>query len=105
MMHDSQTDPQKRMSAFLTSLMFTCDQTAELMSQALDEKLTWFSRLGVGLHTMFCRFCRRYRRHLLLMRSILGPSAPDASVAQDSHVKLTDPAKARIHDAIMKFCK
>lgn len=105
MMHDSQTVPQKRMSAFLTSLMFTCDQTAELMSQALDEKLTWFSRLGVGLHTMFCRFCRRYRRHLLLMRSILGPSGPEASVPQHIHIKLSVAAKARIHDTIIKSNK
>ena len=86
----------------LEKLMLSCDQTAELTSQGLDERLAWSGRLRVRVHLLFCRFCRRYRRQLLHIRSILGTSMPEESSLQESHFRLTDAAKKRVRDAIGK---
>lgn len=105
-MRENQPNSIRRLTRkLLTRLMLSCDGVAELTSQALDEKLSLLTRFRVGMHMMVCRFCRRYQRHLLLIRSILGPSVEEISDSQSLAPNLPAAAKVRIHDAIMKSNK
>jgi len=42
----------------------TCRQASRLQSEALDHRLSWPQRFGLGLHLLVCRWCRRYGRQL-----------------------------------------
>lgn len=44
--------------------MMTCRRAAELISRALDARMPFGLRAGLGYHTLVCRSCRRYRRQL-----------------------------------------
>lgn len=39
----------------------SCRRAAELITRALDGPLPLLPRLGLGLHTLLCRPCRRFR--------------------------------------------
>ncbi|MBN1515559.1 hypothetical protein JXA32_03210 [Candidatus Sumerlaeota bacterium] len=40
--------------------MMNCKQAAELVSQALDRKLSLFQRIALWFHSRQCLLCRRY---------------------------------------------
>lgn len=46
----------------------SCEETAQLISESLDKKLPIAKRMGVWIHFLGCRFCRRFRRQMLLLR-------------------------------------
>ncbi|BCX81926.1 hypothetical protein MIT9_P1508 [Methylomarinovum caldicuralii] len=50
--------------------MLNCEQAARLASEGLDRPLTLKERLALRFHTLMCRGCRRYRRHLEILRRI-----------------------------------
>lgn len=52
-----------------------CREMSRHSSHSLDARLTFFQRLGVGLHLIFCRFCRRYWKQLKWLRLTAQESA------------------------------
>ena len=46
----------------------TCEEVTQLVSESMDRKLPLGKRLAMHVHFMGCRFCRRFRRQLLLIR-------------------------------------
>lgn len=54
-----------------------CVDVAPLVSQGLDHELPRAERIAVALHLGICRSCRRYRRQLLLLRSVLAHLGPE----------------------------
>lgn len=44
--------------------MIPCRRAAELISGEQDADLLLLQRVGLGLHTLICRNCRRYRTQL-----------------------------------------
>jgi hypothetical protein len=48
--------------------MLSCKDVTKLVSESMDRSLPIGKRVGVRLHLLFCRFCERYRRQLLLLR-------------------------------------
>lgn len=63
--------------------MLNCKQTARLISEGLDRKLSLWQRMNLWLHLAMCGACSAYRRqiHLLnrLVRRRFG-ERPDSSV-------------------------
>jgi len=47
----------------------TCKQAVEVISRSLDVPLSTSSRVGLGVHTLFCGPCRRFRRQLFLLHA------------------------------------
>jgi len=39
-----------------------------MQSDALDRRLPFFQRAGLRLHLLFCKWCRRYGKHIGFMR-------------------------------------
>ncbi len=56
---------------FLRLLFAPCDEIAHLTSQSLDRSLPWHERIAMKVHLAYCKACRRYRRHALVLREIL----------------------------------
>jgi hypothetical protein len=48
--------------------MLSCKDITRLVSEGLDRQLPLRQRIGVRLHLFLCRFCARFRSHLLFLR-------------------------------------
>src|SRR5258707_495626 len=47
-----------------------CKEVTLLQSDSMDRKLSLSERLGLRLHLVLCKWCRRYGKHLRLLRSV-----------------------------------
>ena len=56
--------------AALRTLSPDCRQASRLQSEALDRPLTLARRLGLRLHLLLCRWCRRYGKQIRFLRRI-----------------------------------
>jgi hypothetical protein len=74
-----------------------CQRAAELCSHAIDRKLTRIERIALALHTLICSACRRYRRQIHLLRSIMrSTEAPMTRCEDESVTVMPDDARTRI---------
>lgn len=58
----------------LRDLSPNCREASRLQSKALDGALPFGKRLGLRMHLALCRWCRRYGKHIRVLR-ILGRTA------------------------------
>jgi predicted anti-sigma-YlaC factor YlaD len=49
--------------------MIPCRKASELMSQGLDEPLTWWQKFLLAVHFLHCAACRRFSDHLQVLRA------------------------------------
>ncbi|MEW6165483.1 MAG: zf-HC2 domain-containing protein [Pseudomonadota bacterium] len=49
--------------------MMNCKEATRLMSQELEHKLSFGTRLGLRLHLLICRGCRATERHFAFLRT------------------------------------
>lgn len=87
------------MKRVLKLLTMKCDEVADLVSSGLDRDLSAFERFQVRLHLLYCSACRRYRKHLLLIRQVLS-SVGDQLAESQSDVALGAEARLRITKAL-----
>ena len=53
-----------------STLSPSCQEVARLQSIALDRPLRRGERLGLRIHLVLCRWCRRYGRQLVQMHTL-----------------------------------
>jgi hypothetical protein len=58
----------KALIGTLGVLFPSCRESARLQSDALDRQLPFFRRLGLSLHLLVCKCCRRYGRQIAFLR-------------------------------------
>jgi predicted anti-sigma-YlaC factor YlaD len=90
--------------------MISCKVASQLMSKAMDEKLSWRETIALKAHLAVCDLCRKFQKHLVVLRAgvkqILRPSSNDAgnkALPPDDRAaieKLPDEAKNRIKQLI-----
>lgn len=51
--------------------MLTCKEATRLVSESLDRELSFRQRFGLRVHLLLCHFCRRYKRQLLFLQSLM----------------------------------
>lgn len=66
-----------------------CRRAAEFISRSLDEPLSRLQRLDLGVHTLFCTPCRRFRKQLKQFHaecetSILDELLPGAGLSSEA---------------------
>jgi hypothetical protein len=84
-------------------LTLSCDEASRLTSAAMDRPLSPVERIGLRLHRLGCRFCRRYRRQLNLLRDLLRQhDARIAARADISAATLPPDARERIRQALRR---
>lgn len=75
--------------------MLTCHEVSDRASRYLDAALPMRERLGMRLHLMMCRHCRRYVDQMAATMALLRqlPDEPGQNATMDSLA--TTLAKAR----------
>ncbi len=75
--------------------MLTCKETALLVSQSYDRRLTWRERLGVRLHLVFCDACTHFRRQMDFLHKAIRRFMQERGKVENE-VKLPPRARERI---------
>ena len=86
------------LKAIYLILTLHCDESERLISQALDEPLAWPQRSAVRMHFISCKYCRRFRKQVELIREA-SRRTTDAAIDITS-LKISPEARQRIMDAI-----
>ncbi len=83
--------------------MLPCRRASELISDALDRRLSLRERVLLRVHLLLCGACRTYRRQLALIRRSLreGTRTLDELVAS-AGLKLSAEARHRLEQAIAR---
>ena len=79
----------------------TCGEASKLLSDGMERTLTRPERIGLRLHLWICRACRRFRRQIRLLSTLmhwLSQEDPPESSAPG----LSEDSRARLHDAVQK---
>ena len=84
----------RRLVSGLAELSPGCRAVARLQSEALDHKLTWRQRLGLRLHLVLCKWCRRYGRQIAFVHNAVHSHLDEATSAVPQ--QLSDAARERI---------
>ena len=85
----------------LRILTVHCDEITRLVSMSLDTDLSRPERIAVRIHLLYCTSCRRFRKHMSVLREILKRAAANG---EDAGVLLSQAlsaeARARIQRAL-----
>ena len=93
----------KSLSKIMNYVLPDCKEVAELSSNSLDETLTLKKRVGLKLHIMMCKFCRRNNEQLYLIRKLIGKKLKSSDTSEkeaDSH--LSEESRQRISSLLKK---
>ena len=74
-------------------LAFSCRDISRLSSQSLDTSLPRFTRFRMSVHFLICKWCRRYRTQIALLRRACARLGSDA---QEAGPSLPPEARERI---------
>ncbi|GAB4191367.1 MAG: hypothetical protein Kow00105_05430 [Phycisphaeraceae bacterium] len=82
--------------------MLTCKETARLISDGLNRKLSLWQRLNLWMHLMMCGACSAYRRQVenlnRIIRKRFADQVDESSMA--SRTSCPDEAKRRITESL-----
>ena len=76
----------------------TCRDAARMVSEQEVRKLTWPERFGLRMHLLICSSCRRYRRGVVMLRTLMRQAA--SSGALNSTENLPPQARQRIQEKL-----
>ena len=68
--------------------MRSCRHATRLISDNLDRSLSWFERLGLGIHLLGCRPCRRFRRAVRWLHRLLAAPPADVRLPADARDRI-----------------
>jgi hypothetical protein len=88
------------MNTLKNIFLLNCRNASRLQSDALDRQLPASQRVGLRLHLLYCKWCRRYGRQLRLLRTA-AQTHPD-NLAESSPQTLSEPARTRIKEKLRK---
>ena len=85
----------------LFSFTLNCQETAQLLSDAMDRRLSVYARIRIYAHLRVCRLCQAYKHQLHLMRELFRKGPIELVDSDDSVASgLSAEAKRRIIQAI-----
>ena len=58
----------KKIARHAGELSPNCKEAVRLQSLALDQPLPFFPRLGLQIHVLLCKWCRRYQQQIHFLR-------------------------------------
>ncbi len=76
----------------------SCKESTELVSRAMDERLTFADRLAMRMHLAICRNCARFARQLQDMRRLFQAE----TAASEDAAGLSPDARQRIATELQK---
>jgi hypothetical protein len=82
----------------LADLSPSCKAAARLQSEAFDHELSLRQRLGLRIHLVLCKWCRRYGKQITFVHNA-AHSHPDA-MAESASQQLSAEARERIRQKL-----
>lgn len=79
-------------------MIISCKHASQLISKALDQRLSFFERLSLRLHLLICDVCSRFRQQLYTLKSAI--KALLKQTENDETIQLPLQAKERIKHTI-----
>lgn len=79
-------------------LMLTCKQASQIISQSLDNPLSWSDRVKLKFHLFMCNACNRFNQQLRLLSGAVQKLKSDTENDKSIHLPLD--AKVRIINTI-----
>lgn len=81
----------------------SCRRAAQLLSEAMDRRLSLGERLALQLHLRLCVLCERYRRQLDIVRAAIRRHAGRFETAiLPEEVVLSSGARQRLLEALRR---
>jgi hypothetical protein len=80
-------------------LSLPCSEASRLISRSMDDPLPWGQRLGMRLHVLICRLCRRYQKQLIWIRKAMHRYS-DRLVEETGTLHLDETARLRMKNAL-----
>ena len=90
----SRTGSTETLAKAIALLSPTCKEASRLQSQALDRKLSLMQQIGLRIHLLLCKWCRRYGKQIGFLHDA-AHEYPD-ELAEPVPQKLTNEARERI---------
>ncbi len=84
----------------LRTISPTCREVTRLQSAALDHPLSVPRRIGLRLHLLLCKWCRRYGRQLRFLRAA-AHEHPDDLTESEPH-SLSQEARDRMKEKLRR---
>jgi hypothetical protein len=83
--------------------MLSCQDTTKLISESLDRPLSARIRFGVWLHLLICKWCDRFRRQVLFIRTALRRAAAQLETQDFPALPpLSSEARERLKQALRR---
>ncbi|PCI26916.1 MAG: hypothetical protein COB67_09635 [SAR324 cluster bacterium] len=79
-------------------MKLNCEEISELLSASLDRRLSLAEKLSLRLHWAMCKFCREYKRQMLMIHQALSHWKKTAPQSEDLQLSLK--AKQSIKDIL-----
>lgn len=79
-------------------LMPTCQQVSRLQSASIEQPQPFARRMGLQLHLMLCKWCRRYGRQIRLLHEVAHDHSD--KVAEATLDNLSPEARARLRRSL-----
>jgi hypothetical protein len=74
-----------------------CKRATELLSDSMQRKLTRYERVCLSLHMLICTACRRVRRQVRLIRSVMRQHASELGRSDSGQlVRIPEDVRRRI---------
>ena len=85
----------KKLKSDCAALSLNCREASRAQSEQLDHPLPRATRLGLWLHLLMCKWCRRYGGQIRFLRH----------AAHEHHEELTDAAPQKLSPAARERIK
>ena len=79
-------------------LLLNCKQASQIISQSLDNPLSWSDRMKLKFHLFICNACTRFNQQIRLIKNAVLRIKFETE--NDATIQLSLDAKARINKAV-----
>ncbi len=84
--------------SWLKVCSLTCREASELQSQSLEQPLPWRAQLGLRIHLLLCKWCRRYGEQIRFLREACRQG--DLSSETPAAYRLSDEARQNLKEKL-----
>ncbi len=94
------TNKLKSLGRGLAELSPSCREATRLQSEAMDRPLRLRQRIGLRIHLVLCRWCRRYGKQIGFLRSMAhehekhGDALPTQSLRSEAKERMKERLKS-----------
>lgn len=89
------------MMRMMSKVMPNCQEVSLLTSRAMDEKISLKEQVGLKMHLLVCKWCRRYSKQVNLIRDIVRQQASRVkSTKSQTGANLSPGARDRIEKVL-----